>query len=367
MIPYGHQNIDQEDIREVITALKSDWLTQGPRVLQFEKALAKYCGAKYAVAVSSGTAALHLAYLAAGLKEGDEVITTPNTFVATTNMLLAVGAKPVFCDIRLDTYNFDETKIEKLITKRTKAIAPVHFGGQPCALAEIQRIAKKHKLLVIEDACHALGASYKNKKIGGLSDMSVFSFHPVKSITTGEGGAVLTNNKKFYDQLILLRSHGIHKDENGANVMTGLGYNYRITDFQAALGLSQLKKLDKFMKQRRQIVRWYRRYLRDEKSIILPLELADCLSSWHLYVIRTKNKADRPLLRQYLLKHGVGVNFHYPAVYSQPYYQNHGYRGLKLPAEEVYHSSCITLPCFPRLKEPEIKFICKNIKEYFSK
>ena len=196
MIPYGRQCIDKKDIAEVSKILGSDRITQGPKVEEFEKALAKYCNAKYALAVSSGTAALHLAYLAAGLKSGDEVITTPNTFVATTNMLIAVGAKPVFCDIRLDTYNIDENQIEKLITPQTKAIVPVHFAGQPCEMDKILKIAKKHKLLVIDDACHALGAKYKNKKIGSIGNMSVFSFHPVKSITTGEGGAILTNNKK---------------------------------------------------------------------------------------------------------------------------------------------------------------------------
>src|SRR3989344_4995203 len=194
VIPYGRQSIDNDDVKAVVKVLRSDWLTQGPAVKQFESSLTKYCNTKYAVAVSNGTAALHLAYLAAGLGNGNEVITTPNTFAATSNMLLAVGAKPVFCDIRLDNYNLDETKIEKLITPKTKAVVPVHFGCHPCDMDKILSIAKKHHLLVIEDACHALGASFKNRKIGGIGDMSVFSFHPVKSITTGEGGAILTNN-----------------------------------------------------------------------------------------------------------------------------------------------------------------------------
>ena len=215
MIPYGHQSINKKDIEAVVKVLKSDWLTQGPNVLEFEKALAKYCGAKYAVAVNNGTAALHLAYLTAGLKKGDEVITSPNTFAATANMMMAVGAKPVFCDIHPDTYNIDESKIENLITKKTRAIVPIHFAGQPCKMDEINRIAKKHKLIIIEDACHALGAKYKGKKIGAcdFSDMAVFSFHPVKSIATGEGGVILTNDKKYYEKLILLRNHGIYKDK----------------------------------------------------------------------------------------------------------------------------------------------------------
>src|SRR3989338_338438 len=228
-IPYGRQKIDDNDIKAVVKVLRSDWLTQGPSVKQFEKSLAKYCGAKFAVAVSNCTAALHLAYLAADLNAGDEVITTPNTFVATSNMLVAVGAKPVFCDIRLDNYNLDETKIEELITPRTKAIVPVHFAGHPCEMDKILGLARKHNLLVIEDACHALGASYKNKRVGCIGDMSVFSFHPVKSITTGEGGAILTDNPEFYKKLAHLRTHGITKDKNGFNVMTALRYNYRIT------------------------------------------------------------------------------------------------------------------------------------------
>src|SRR3989339_21811 len=267
-IPYGKQTIDTQDIKTVEATLKSDWLTQGPKIQAFEKALANYCRAKYAVAVSSGTAALHLAYLATGLAHGDEVITTPNTFVATTNMVLACGAKPVFADIRLDTYNLDETKIETLITPRTKMIVPVHFAGQPAEMSTILRLAKKHQLLVIEDACHALGAEYQNKKIGALgSDMTIFSFHPVKPITTGEGGAIVTNNRKYYAQLLLLRSHGIKKDRRGFNVMTALGYNYRLTDIQSSLGLSQLKKLDRFLTKRRQIVGWYQAELKQISKI----------------------------------------------------------------------------------------------------
>lgn len=366
MIPYGHQKIDQNDVREVIKVLKSDWLTQGPKVLEFEKALADYGGTKYAVATNSGTAALHLAYLAAGLKAGDEVITSSNTFVATSNMLMAIGAKPVFCDIRLDTYNLDETKIEKLITKNTKAIVPVHFSGQPCALAEINRIAKKYKLLVIEDACHALGAKYKGKKIGSLSDMSVFSFHPLKSITTGEGGAVLTSDKKIYERLLLLRSHGIYKDKSGKNVMVELGFNYRLTDLQAALGISQLKKVDSFVRQRRRVIEWYKQELKEIKQIILPRENKGNFSAWHIYVIRTKNYEHCDQLSTYLKQKGIGANFHYPAVYSQPYYRSHGFSKVKLANEEIYHNSCLTLPCHVLLKRDDIRYVSKMIKEFFN-
>lgn len=367
MIPYGRQSIDKSDIREVAKVLKSDWLTQGPKVLEFEMALARYCGAKYAVAVSSGTAALHLAYLASGLRKGDEVITTPNTFAATSNMLLATGAKPVFCDIRNDTCNIDETKIEKLITRKTKAIVPVHFAGHPCEMDAIKKIAKKHRLIVVEDGCHALGAKYKKSKIGSCkySDMAVFSFHPVKSITTGEGGAVLTNNKKFYEKLISLRSHGIHKNNNGKNVMTELGYNYRLTDIQAALGLSQLRKLDGFIKKRQTAARLYEKELGDLEDIILSKELSHCYSSWHIYVIRTRNRRLRAPLYNHFLQSGIGVNFHYPAVYSHPYYRKIGYKGVKLKNMENYHNSCITLPCHIRLSRSDIKNIAKLIKQFF--
>jgi len=367
MIPYGHQNISQGDAMEVIKTLRSGRLTQGPKVAEFEKALAGYCGAKYSVAVSSGTAALHLAYLAVGLKQGDEVITTPNTFVATSNMLLILKTKPVFCDIRLDTYNLDESKIKKLVNHKTKAIVPVHFAGQPCAMAEIHRFARRRGLVVIEDACHALGAEYRTSKIGGCrySDMAIFSFHPVKSIATGEGGAILTNSKKHYEKLISLRSHGIHKNKAGKNVMTELGFNYRLTDLQAALGVSQLKRLDSFIKARRRIVRWYERELKQCADIILPQEVAGNFSAWHIYVIRTGQSRDRDKLAAYLKHNGVGVNFHYPAVYSQPYYRQHGYSRVKLNNEEKYYNSCLTLPCFPDLTEEKVVYVCGRIKKFF--
>ena len=368
MIPYGRQNIDESDIKAIIKVLRSDWLTQGPKVLEFERSLAKYCGAKYAAVCSSGTAALHLAYLAAGLKHNDGVITTPNTFAATTNMLLVVGAKPIFCDIRIDTYNIDESKIKNLINKNTKAIVPVHFAGQPCELKKIKQIAEKYRLTIIEDACHALGAKYKGKKIGSCqySDLAVFSFHPVKSITTGEGGAILTNNKKYYEKLISLRSHGIHKDEKGKNVMTELGYNYRMTDIQTGLGISQLTKLDGFVKARRQVVGWYEKELKNIKEIILPQELKGNFSDWHIYVIRTFNSKDRDKLTAHLKSNGVGVNFHYPAVYAHPYYQQNGFKSVKLANEEIYQSSCLTLPCYPGLTENQVKFVAGLIKKYFS-
>ncbi len=365
MIPYGRQNIDRSDIQAVLKTLKSDFLTQGPKILEFEKAVAKYCGVKYAVAVSNGTTALHLAYLTAGIKNDDEVITSPNTFVATTNMLIAIGAKPVFCDIRTDTYNIDEKKIEKLITNKTKAIAPIHFAGHPCEMDTIKKIAKKYNLLIIEDACHALGARYKNKKVGGISDMTIFSFHPVKPITTGEGGMIVTDNKKYYEKLLSLRSHGIHKDKKGKNVMTELGYNYRITDIQAALGENQLKRLDNFIKKRHQVVGWYNKELSIIKDIILPEELNGVYSGWHLYIVRTKRPMDRDKLAEYLKQNKIGVNFHYPAVYSHPYYRENGYKNTKLENTELYQNTCITLPLHAKLTKKDVVYISNKIKEFY--
>lgn len=361
MIPYGHQYIDKKDIEAVVRVLKSPWLTQGPKIKEFEEELAKYCNAKYAVAVSSGTAALHLAYLTSGIKKGDEVITSPNTFAATTNMLLAVGAKPVFCDIRLDTYNIDEANIEKLITPKTKAIVPVHFAGQPCEMDEILKIAKKHRLIVIEDACHALGAEYKGKKIGGLnSDMTVFSFHPIKSITTGEGGAILTNDGNYHQKLLILRNHGIKKDRNGFNIMEELGFNYRMNDIQAALGISQLRKLDRFIKKRGAVKKRYEEELKTVSSVILPQEIPANLSSWHLFVIRLKKSRDGVL--KSLKNNGVGAQIHYPPVYCHPYYQRNGYNEEICKNAEQFYKSALSLPLFPYLKISEQDFIINKLK-----
>lgn len=365
-IPYARQSIDKKDIQATSSVLSSDWLTQGPTVLKFEQAIAKYCRSKYAVSTSSGTSALHLAYLASGIKKGDEVITTPNTFVATTNMLLVIGAKPVFCDIRLDTYNIDESKIEKLITKKTVAISVVHFAGNPAEMDKIIKIAKKYKLKVIEDASHALGASYRKKRIGSLeSEATIFSFHPVKSIATGEGGIIVTNNKKYYEKMLLLRNHGIYKDKKGANVMTELGYNYRMTDIQASLGISQLKKLTKFIKKREQIVDWYKQELKDCDTIVLPTENKDSKSANHIYVIRIKNRNRRDKFVSFLKKNNIGVNFHYPSVYSHPYYRKNGYRKTKLSNEEKYNKTCITLPLFVGLQKKDIHYISSTIKSFF--
>lgn len=369
MISYGHQSINRDDIGAVIKVLRSNWLTQGPKIIKFERSLANYCGAKYAIIVNNGTAALHLAYLVAGLRDGDEIITTPNTFVATTNMMLVRGVKPTFCDIRLDTYNIDENKIKKLIGGKTRAIVPVHFAGHPCEMDKIKDIADKYNLFVIEDACHALGAKYKKSKIGDCkySDLTVFSFHPVKSITTGEGGAILTNNKIYYEKIVHLRSHGVSKDKKGKNIMTELGYNYRMSDIQAALGLNQLKRVNNFIKKRHLIASWYQQELKNVKEVILPKELPHNYSSWHIYVIRTTNPIMRDKLMARLKKGGIDVNFHYPAVYSHPYYRNNGYRNFRLKNMEEYQNSCITLPCNTRLAKSDIKHITRIIKDFLDK
>ncbi len=373
-IPYGHQFIDKEDISKVVDVLSSDWLTQGPKIKEFEEALCKYTGAKYAVVVSSGTAALHIACLAAGIKQGDEVITSPITFVASANCVLYCGGKPIFADIQDDTINIDPKEIKKKISKKTKAIILVHFAGHPCDLEEIYSIAKDNNLIIIEDACHALGAEYKGHKIGSckFSDMTVFSFHPVKSITTGEGGAVLTNNEELYEKLLMLRTHGITKDKNKLlNKNEGdwwyemhcLGFNYRITDFQCALGLSQLKKLDNFIQYRRKIVEIYNKELSKIDEIILPVERHYVKSSWHIYYIRLKNSKKRKEVFEFLREQNIGVQVHYIPVYLHPYYiKTFGYKERCCPKAEGYYKSAITIPLFVGLKKSEIKYIVDHIK-----
>lgn len=377
-IPYGRQYIDKTDIAEVIKVLRTNWITQGPKVGEFEDALKRYCGAKYAVAVSSGTAALHIACLAAGLNKDDEAITTPITFAATANSILYSGAKPVFADIDPQTANIDARKIIEKITKRTKAILPVHFAGLPCDMGRICGIAKKGKFVIIEDACHALGAQYKYKgkwfKVGNCrhSDMTVFSFHPVKTITTGEGGAVLTNSKALYNKLLLLRNHGITKDSDKFvnkrfsdlawyHEMQCLGFNYRITDIQCALGIGQLKKIGIFLKRRKEIAKIYSKKLAGFNEIILPIEKPYAKSSWHLYYIRIKKASRRKAVFEKLRKAGIGVQVHYIPVYLHPFYQKMGYgKSLCQNAEDFYQQE-ISIPIYPTMKNHEIEYVVKSI------
>lgn len=373
-IPYGKQWIDDDDIKSVVDVLKGDFLTTGPKVSEFEERLAEYTGAKYAVAYSNGTSALHGACFAAGICEGDEVITTPITFAASANCALYVGALPVFADICSDTYNIDPSEIENKITSKTKAIIPVDFTGQPCDLDRIMQIAKKHNLIVIEDAAHSIGATYKGRNIGSIADMTTFSFHPVKTITTGEGGAVTTNSRELYEKLILFRSHGITRDENKLiNSQEGtwfyeqhlLGYNYRLTDIQAALGISQLKKLDKFISLRRNFAKQYSDAFKDEEGLIVPYQIVDGNSAWHIYVIQLdieKLSIGRKEFSMELQKCGIGSNVHYIPVYYHPYYQRLGYKKGICPKAEALYERIITLPLFAKLEQNEIDYIIKTTK-----
>lgn len=369
IIPYGHQWIDEKDIQEVAKVLRTDWITQGPKVEEFEKAVARYCRAKYAVAVSSGTAALHAAYAAAGIKSGDEVITTPLTFAATAYTLSFLGGKPIFADIKENTLNINPTEIEKKITKKTKAICPVDFAGQPCDYKEILKIAKKHRLLIVEDAAQALGAEYQGKKIGSFSDLTILSFHPVKTITTGEGGMVLTNNKDFYQKLKIFRHHGIiKKPEKGGwyYEIENLGHNFRITDFQCALGISQLKKINKFLKRRREIVAEYNKAFKGIKEIILPEEKKDRKSAWHIYIIQLcleKLKVDRKGIFEAFQKEGIGVQVHYLPLHLQPFFKKKfGYKVGDFPIAEKYYKKAITLPLFPKMTDGDVRYIIRSVK-----
>lgn len=389
-IPYGKQWLDEEDIRAVIDVLKSDWLTQGPVVNIFEKALAEYCGAKYAVAVSSGTAALHIACLAAGIEVGDEVITSPITFVASANCVLYCGGFPVFADIDIDTYNISTIEIEKKITSKTKAIIPVHFAGLPCDMEEIRKIADDHGLIIIEDACHAFGAEYKANgesfKVGSCahSDMSVFSFHPVKHITTGEGGAILTNNPDIYERLLSLRSHGITRTnkkfvntsmafspDNVINPwyyeMQELGFNYRLTDMQCALGLSQLKKLDGFVARRRSISAMYTEALKNINHIKTPHEQSTKRSAFHLYALQIdfqKTGKSRAVVMNELRDMGIGTQVHYIPVHLQPYYTNRfNYKEGDYPVAEDYYKKALSLPMFPDMGDEDVIKVINSLKD----
>jgi perosamine synthetase len=369
-IPYGHQWIDEKDIKEVLKVLRTDWITQGPKVEEFERAVADYCDTKYAVAVSSGTAALHAAYSVAGVASGDEVITSPITFAATANAAMYCGGRPVFADVQEDVINISPKEIEKKITKKTKVIAPVDFAGHPCDYDEIKKIAKKYKILVIEDASHALGSEYKGKKIGSLADMTILSFHPVKHITTGEGGMILTNNKDFYEKLKIFRHHGItKKPEKGGwyYQIKNLGYNYRLTDFQCALGISQLKKIDKFIKRRREIVDQYNKAFKEVEGIIIPKERDYVKSAWHIYPIRLrleKLKVNRKKVFEKMQEQGIGVQVHYIPLHLQPLYKNKfGYEKKDFPVAEDYYEKAITLPLFPGMTDKDVEYSINCVKK----
>jgi UDP-4-amino-4,6-dideoxy-N-acetyl-beta-L-altrosamine transaminase len=375
MILYGKQTIDDNDIEAVVKTLKSNWLTTGPKVLEFEEEFASYVGAKYAVAVSSGTAALHLACLATDLKNEEELITSPMTFVASANCALYCGAKPVFVDIKEKNGLIDEELIEEKITPQTKIIIPVHYAGLPYNMKKIKEIADKHKLIIIEDACHALGAEYGNTKVGDCtySDMTVFSFHPVKHITTGEGGMITTNSEELYQKLLLLRSHGITKDPDKLlNKNEGswfyetqeLGFNYRITDFQCALGISQLKKIESFVDRRIEIAKKYDEAFSEINGVEVLEQSEGCKNAYHLYIIKAKDKETRLRLFNYLKENDIFCQVHYIPVHWHPYYQKLGYRKEDCPKAGKFYEKIISLPIYPSLKEREQDFVIEKILEF---
>ncbi|QWB99434.1 UDP-4-amino-4,6-dideoxy-N-acetyl-beta-L-altrosamine transaminase [Mycoplasmatota bacterium] len=376
-LSYGKQSIDQDDIDAVVNVLKGDYLTTGPYVAEFENKVANYVGAKYAVAVSSGTAALHMACFAAGISEGDEVIVSALTFAASSNAVLYCGGKPVFADIDFKTYNIDVSKIESLITNKTKAIIPVDFSGQSVDMDKIKEIAEKHDLIIIEDAAHALGSEYNGRKVGSQADMVEFSFHPVKPITTAEGGVVTTNSEELYKKMLIFRTHGITRDQEILNENHGpwyyeqqlLGYNYRLTDVQSALGTSQMKKIDTFIARRREIVKKYNVAFKNAKEIVIPFEEDFSNSGWHIYVIRIKAEllnATRKEVFESLQSENIGVNVHYLPVYLHPYYKNIGYQKGLCPVAEKVYEDIITLPLFPSMSNEDVVDVIMAVEKVIS-
>lgn len=375
-IYYGRQWIEEDDISAVGDVLRSNFITCGPMVSKVEKELAAYTGAKYAVVVSNGTAALHCACIAAGIREGDEVITTPLTFAASANCALYVGAKPVFADINPETYNIDPKSIREHITPKTKAVVAVDFTGQCVEIEEIRAICDEYHLIFIEDAAHAIGSAYNGKKVGSLADMTCFSFHPVKTITSGEGGAITTNNEELYKKLVLAHTHGItHEEElmedaphEGRWVyeQISLGFNYRMTDFQAALLDSQLKKLDGFKEKRQQIVNRYNEAFKDLPGIIVQKEIKESDTCRHLYIIRLdldKLSCTRREFFDAMSAENVQCQVHYVPVYYFPYYRHLGYeKGLCPNAEEVY-KGIMSIPLYPKLTEEEIEDTIHAVKK----
>lgn len=372
-IPYGRQWLDEDDITAVVNVLRGDWLTQGPAVERFESALADYCGAKYAVVVANGTVALHMACLAAGIGPGDEGITSPITFLASANCLIYCGARPVFADISPETWNIAPDDIERKITSKTKAIIPVHFAGLPCDMAEIRAIAARHRLTVIEDACHAIGAAYNGKRIGGTgtADMVCLSFHPVKHITTGEGGAILTDDRALAEKLRRLRHHGITKDPAMMTRNDGpwyyeaieTGYNGRLTDIQCALGLSQLGKLDRYLARRHEIARRYRQELSSIPGLRFQEIPIDREHAWHLFIVHLDPACyDRRRIFSELNEKGIFPQVHYVPVHTQPsIIQAAGVQGPFANAESYYRGA-MSLPMFAALTDDELEFVISTVK-----
>src|SRR5215831_350479 len=374
LLPYGRQSVDEADIQAVVEVLRSNWLTTGPKVGEFEDEFAAYVGSAHAVSFSSGTAALHGAAFTAGLKPGDEAITTPLTFAATANCILYQGAMPVFADVSSDTLNIDPEQVEKKITARTRAILPVDYAGHPADLDSVIRLARKHDLIMIEDACHALGAEYKGSLVGSIADMTVFSFHPVKHVTTGEGGMVTTNNPTFAETLRRFRNHGISSDARQRQSagqwhyeMVLLGFNYRLPDIVCALGIEQLKKLKPNLSRRREIAAVYDAEFRHLPGIIPPVVKQEMNPAWHLYPIRLdseKLSADRSQIFRALRAENIGVNVHYIPVHLHPYYRDRfGYRGGEFPIAEDAYSKLISLPMFHSMGDQDVADVIHAVKK----
>jgi UDP-4-amino-4,6-dideoxy-N-acetyl-beta-L-altrosamine transaminase len=365
LLPYGRQSIDEEDIAAAVETLRSDWLTTGPKVNEFEEAFAAWVGARDAVSFSSGTAALHGAAFAAGIGAGGEAITSPLTFAATANCVLYQEGRPVFADVRRDTLNIDTDRIAKLVTPRTKALLPVDYAGHPADLDELSAIANHHGLTVIEDACHALGAEYRGRRVGSISQMTVFSFHPVKHLTTGEGGMITTDNPDFADALRKFRNHGISSGARERQAqgqwyyeMVLLGFNYRLTDIACALGLRQLSKLESNLARRREIAAKYKAAMNGISDISLPFVEEDASPAWHLYPIRLELRslsASRAEIFQALRAENIGVNVHYIPVHLHPYYRERfGYKRGDYPVAESAYDSLISLPMFHGMSDRDV-------------
>jgi len=377
MLQYSNAYIDEEDIEAVKEVLRTGYDASLPKVREFEAAVARYVGTKFAVGLNSGTSALHASMFAVGMGDGDEAITSPITFAATSNAVLYMRGKPVFSDIDPRTYNLDADLVEKEINQKTKAIVPVHYTGQPCEMNKFVKLAKENDLKLVEDAAHALGAKYGDRMAGTFGDAAVLSFHSVKHITTYEGGMVLTDNEEIYEKIKLFRSHGITRErrimgvvpeegEDWVSDQVHLGYNYRLSDVQAALGLSQLKKLGKFVDIRRKYAKMYTDAFEKLEFVEPPYQLARTDSSWHLYVLRFDTKKlgmSRVEIFHKLRRMGIGVWVHYPPVYYMSYYQKLGYKkGLCKNAEKLY-AEILTLPLYPKMNENEVQMVIDTIKK----
>jgi UDP-4-amino-4,6-dideoxy-N-acetyl-beta-L-altrosamine transaminase len=374
-IPYCLPEIGEEEIAEVVDTLRSGWLTMGPKTIAFEEQIAAYTGAKYAVAVNSCTAALHLSLLAYGIGLGDEVITSPYTFASTGNVIVHSGARPVFADIQRDTFNIDPEKINEAITPKTKAIIPVHFAGQPCDMKEIQEIADDHNLVVIEDAAHAIGAEYHGKKIGSLSDATCFSFYATKNMTTGEGGAVTTDDPKIADKMRILRLHGISKDAWKRYSAQGswyyeiedCGWKYNMTDIQAALGIHQLRKLDGFVATRRKYAEMYSTGLRDLEGVVTPVEKEGRKHVYHLYPVLL-NGIDRADFIQKMAEKGIGCSVHFIPLHLHPFYRDtFGFKRGDFPNAEGAYEREFSLPLYTELEEASVDYVICSVKNRVNK